>query len=121
MGADDVAILRAGHRANHRSAFARAGCAPVDREAVLCARCRVRGNPDMVNPVGASHRQESLHVSLSSVSLNGDGPPKQTGLVTTTEINCSAAAGPASIAISPPNTTAINVGPWWDTMTVNAF
>src|ERR1700732_2329857 len=109
MGADDVAILRARYRANHRSAFARAGCAPVDREAVLCARCGVRGDPDMVNPVGTSHR----HVSLSRlVSLNGDGPPKQTGLVTTTEINCAAAAGPESIAISRPNTTAINIGCW---------
>ena len=72
----------------------------------------------MVNPVGTSHRQ----VSLSRlVSLNGDGPPKQTGLVTTTEINCAAAAGPESIAISRPNTTAINIGSWWDTMTVNLF
>jgi len=72
----------------------------------------------MVNPVGTSHRQ----VSLSRlVSLNGDGPPKQTGLVTTTEINCAAAAGPESIAISRPNTTAINIGSWWDSMTVNLF
>jgi hypothetical protein len=55
------------------------------------------------------------------VSLNGDGPPKQTGLVTTTEINCAAAAGPESIAISRPNTTAIKIGSWWDTMTVNLF
>jgi hypothetical protein len=55
------------------------------------------------------------------VSLNGDGPPKQTGLVITTEINCSAAAGPGRIAISRPNTTAINIGSWWDTMTVNPF
>jgi len=55
------------------------------------------------------------------VSLNGDGPPKQTGLVTTTEINCSAAAGPGSIAISRPNTTAINIASWRDTMTVNPF
>ena len=56
MGADDVAILRAGHRANHRSAFARAGCAPVDREVVLGTRCRVRGNTNMVNSIGTSHR-----------------------------------------------------------------
>ena len=55
------------------------------------------------------------------VSLNGDGPPKQTGLVITTEINCSAAAGPGSIAISRPNTTSINVGSWRDTLTVNPF
>src|SRR5882724_4259678 len=96
MAADDVAILRTRHRADHRSAFARAGCAPVDREAVLGTRCRVRGNPDMVNQVRTSHRHVSLSHgslglgspslgSLSLGSLNGDGPPKQTGLVTTTE------------------------------------
>ncbi len=56
MGTDDVAILRARHGANHRSALARAGCAPGDREVVLGTRRRVRGNTNMVNPIGASHR-----------------------------------------------------------------
>jgi len=55
MATDDIAILRAGHRANHRSAFARAGCTPVDREVELGARRRVRSDADMVNPIGASH------------------------------------------------------------------
>ena len=56
MGPDDVAILRTRHRANHRSALARAGCAPGDREVELGTWRRVRGNTNMVNPIGTSHR-----------------------------------------------------------------
>jgi len=41
-----------------------------------------------------------------SHSLNGDGPPDQTGLVTFNPITCTAAAEPQIIAISLPNTTA---------------
>jgi hypothetical protein len=98
MGADDVAILWARDRANHRSAFARAGCAPVDRVVVLGTRCRVRGNTNMVNPIGTSHRHGPL---------NGDGPPKQTGLVTNGNISSAAAAERESIVESRLNTTAI--------------
>ena len=76
MGADDVAILRARHRADDRSALARGGGAPLDREAQLGARRRMRGNADMVNPIGTSHHDSPR---------NGDGPPKQTGLVTKDE------------------------------------
>ena len=73
MGADDIAILRARHRANHRPALARAGCAPADREVKLGPRSRVRSNTNMVNPIGTSHRNGPQ---------NGNGPPKQTGLIT---------------------------------------
>ena len=98
MGTDDVAILWARDRANHRSAFARAGRAPADRVVVLGTRCRVRGNTNMVNPIGTSHRHGPL---------NGDGPPKQTGLVTNDNISSAAAAGHGSIVESRLNTTAI--------------
>src|ERR1700730_3528285 len=98
MGTDDVAILWARDRANHRSAFTRAGCAPVDRVVVLGTRCRVRGNTNMVNPIGTSHRHGPL---------NGDGPPMQTGLVTNDHISSAAAAESGSIVESRLNTTAI--------------
>jgi hypothetical protein len=52
MGADHVAVLRARHRADHRSALARAGRAPGDREVELGTRRRVRRNANMVNPIG---------------------------------------------------------------------
>ena len=73
MGADDVAILRARHGTDHRTAFAGAGGTPVDREFLLGTRGRMRSDTDVVNPIGTSHR---------SGPLNGDGPPKQTGLIT---------------------------------------
>ena len=98
MGTDDVAILWARDRANHRSAFACAGCAPVDRVVVLGTRCRVRGNTNMVNSIGTSHRHGPR---------NGDGPPKQTGLVTNDNISSAAAAERGSIIKSRLNTTAI--------------
>ena len=98
MGTDDVAILWARDRANHRSAFARAGRAPVDRVVVLGARRRVRGNTNMVNSIGTSHRHGPL---------NGDGPPKQTGLVTNDNISSAAEAERGSIIKSRLNTTAI--------------
>ena len=98
MGTDDVAILWARDRANYRSAFARAGCAPVDRVVVFGTRCRVRGNTNVVNPIGTSHRHGPL---------NGDGPPKQTGLVTNDNISSAAAAERRSIVESRLNTTAI--------------
>ena len=78
MGADAVAILRARHRANHWSALARAGSTPGDREVKPGTRRRVRGNANMVNPIGTSHRHGPR---------NGDGPPEQTGLVTKDEIS----------------------------------
>ena len=52
MRADHVAVRRARHRTDHRSAFARAGCAPGDREFELGTRCRVRRNANMINPIG---------------------------------------------------------------------
>ena len=58
MRADDVAVLRARHSADHRSAFARAGCAPGNREFKLGTRCRVRRNANMINAIGTSHRHE---------------------------------------------------------------
>ena len=72
MAADHVAILRARHSTDHRPAFACAGGAPADREVELGTRRRVRGDTNMVNPIGASHHGPP----------NGDGPPKQTGLIT---------------------------------------
>ena len=78
MGTDHIAILRAGHRANHRSALTRARCAPGDREVKLGTRCRVGGDANMVNPIGTSHRHKPQ---------NGDGPPEQTGLVTNDQIS----------------------------------
>src|ERR1700755_3259838 len=64
MGADDVAILRAGDRADDRAAFARARRTPLDREVELAARRRMRGEPDMVNPIGTSHRGLSFSWAL---------------------------------------------------------
>jgi hypothetical protein len=52
----------------------------------------------MVNPIGTSHRHGPL---------NGDGPPKQTGLVTNDNISSAAAAERASIVESRLNTTTI--------------
>ena len=73
MGADDIAVLRARHRTNDGPAFTRAGCAPADREFKFGTRRGVRGYPNMVNPIGTSHRNGPQ---------NGDGPPEQTGLIT---------------------------------------
>ena len=58
MRADDVAVPRARLGADHRSALARAGCAPGDGKFELRARRRVRRNANMINPVGTSHRHE---------------------------------------------------------------
>ena len=55
MGADHVAVRRARHRSDDRSALARAGGAPVDGELVLAARRGMRGKADMVDPIGARH------------------------------------------------------------------
>ena len=115
MGADDVAVLRTRHRADHRPAFARAGSAPVDREVKLGARCRVRGNPDMVNPIGASHRNGPR----SNGPRNGDGPPKQTGLFINGKISSAAAADGRSIVESRPDTTAIYRTSRWTRLAVN--
>src|SRR5580692_594202 len=77
MGADDVAVLRAGYRADDRTALARAGRAPLDRELELAARRRMRSDPDMVNPVGTSHRGPSFRLDFLGVvpsrfsALNG--------------------------------------------------
>ena len=96
MGPDDVAILRARHRADYRSALARAGGTPLDREGELGARRRMRGNAYVVNPIGTSHHGP----------LNGDGPPKQTGLVIKYANGYCAAAERLNISYSRPNTTA---------------
>ena len=84
MGADDVAVLWARHGADDGATFARAGRPPMDRELEFAPRCRMGRDPDMVNPVGTSH----CHLSFGrkyTTALNGDGPPKQTGLITNHE------------------------------------
>ena len=74
MGADDITILWARHRADDRSAFARAGRAPIDPEGVLGTRCRVRGKADMVNPIGASHRNEPPEMATARLSRRAWSP-----------------------------------------------
>jgi hypothetical protein len=63
----------------------------------------------MVNPIGTSHRHGPL---------NGDGPPKQTGLVTNGNISSAAAAERESIVESRLNTTAIRTP---DALAANFF
>ena len=60
VAADDIAVVRAGHRADDRTAFARAGRPPLDREVEFASRGRMRGDPDMVNSVGRGHRRLSF-------------------------------------------------------------
>ena len=67
MGADDIAVLRAGYRADDRTALARAGRAPLDRELELASRRRMRGDPDMINPIGTSHRGPSFRLDFLGV------------------------------------------------------
>ena len=63
----------------------------------------------MVTPIGTSHRHGPL---------NGDGPPKQTGLVTNDNISSAAAAERGSIVESRLNTTAIRTP---DALAANFF
>jgi hypothetical protein len=84
MGADHVAILGTRHRSDHRSARACAVGAPVNGKVVLAARLGVRGKADMVDPIGWRHRKRPL---------NGDGPPKQTGLITNNATDSPAKTG----------------------------
>ena len=54
--ADDVAVSRPRHGADDGSALACCRRTPGDREAGLCPRCRVGGEPNMIGPVGTGHR-----------------------------------------------------------------
>ena len=74
MGADDIAILRARHRADDRPAFTRSGCAPVDWEVVLGTRCRVRGKADMINPIWTSHRNGPPEMATARLSRRAWSP-----------------------------------------------
>ncbi|CCD99338.1 hypothetical protein BRAS3809_2590011 [Bradyrhizobium sp. STM 3809] len=71
MAADDVAILRPRHRADHRAALARACRAPVEREVMLGAWHRVRGQADVIRAVGASHRTATPKTATARLD---DGP-----------------------------------------------
>jgi hypothetical protein len=55
VAADDIAVARSGYGADDRSALPRVGCAPLDRQMVLCARIRMRGQPNMVGAIGTGH------------------------------------------------------------------
>jgi len=55
VAADDIAVARPRDSADDRSALPRVGCAPVDRQMVLCARIRMRGQPNMVGAIGTGH------------------------------------------------------------------
>jgi len=52
MAADDIAMLRPGHRADDRPAFAGVRSAPANRKAQFAARLRMGGEANMVDAVG---------------------------------------------------------------------
>ena len=59
MAADNVAVARPGNRADDGPALTRGLRAPVNREMVLGARIRMRGEADMVGAIRASHGKQT--------------------------------------------------------------
>jgi hypothetical protein len=57
MTTDDIAILRLRYRSDDRPAIARRCCAPGYREAQLCSRFGMRGEPNMFGVIGTVHRK----------------------------------------------------------------
>ena len=71
MAADHVAVLRPRHRADDRPALARASSAPLQREMMLGAWHRVRGQANVIRAVGASHRTATPKTATARLD---DGP-----------------------------------------------
>ena len=69
MAADDIAILRVGHRSDDWPARVRGLCTPFNREAQLCSGLRMRGEPDMFGAIGTVHRKLE-----SQTTRRDDGP-----------------------------------------------
>ena len=74
MAADHIAVRRPRHGTDDRSARARVGSAPLDRESMLATGLGMRGEADMVGSVRAAHSLCSRMPPKTTTARRSDGP-----------------------------------------------
>jgi hypothetical protein len=76
MAADHIAVLRPGHGADDRAALACRPGAPLQGEVMLGARHGMRGEPDVISPIGARHcRAPGSRASPKTATARRDDGP----------------------------------------------